>query len=131
MRSFPGNPYDGHTLKEALEQVAILTNQRPDMAVVDRGYRSQGRCEGTATRPPSLIAAIMLVVAIASRELVASVMLAPAGLRTQGTSDYSQFEQRSGQTGVAISLIAVTITSGILLAVNLWLARQGGSAFAG
>ena len=39
MRSFPGNPYDGHTLKEALEQVAILTNQRPDLAVVDRGYR--------------------------------------------------------------------------------------------
>ncbi len=39
MRSFPGNPYDGHTLKEALEQVAILTDQRPDLAVVDRGYR--------------------------------------------------------------------------------------------
>lgn len=39
MRSFPGNPYDGHTLRQALEQVAILTNQRPDLAVVDRGYR--------------------------------------------------------------------------------------------
>ena len=39
MRSFPGNPYDGHSLKEALEQVAILTDQRPDLAVVDRGYR--------------------------------------------------------------------------------------------
>jgi IS5 family transposase len=26
MRSFAGNPYDGHTLKEALEQVAILTD---------------------------------------------------------------------------------------------------------
>ena len=36
------NPYDGHTLKEALEQVAILTNQRPDLAVVDRGYRGHG-----------------------------------------------------------------------------------------
>ena len=42
MRSFPGNPYDGHTLKEALEQVAILTDQRPDLAVVDRGYRGHG-----------------------------------------------------------------------------------------
>ena len=42
MRSFAGNPYDGHTLKEALEQVAILTDQRPDVAVVDRAYRGHG-----------------------------------------------------------------------------------------
>jgi IS5 family transposase len=39
MRGFPGNPYDGHTLQEALEQVEILTDKRPDLAVVDRGYR--------------------------------------------------------------------------------------------
>ncbi|CAM8664247.1 Transposase, IS4-like [Paracoccaceae bacterium] len=44
MRSFAGNPYDGHILKEALEQVAILTDQCPDLAVVDRGYR--GHDEG-------------------------------------------------------------------------------------
>ena len=42
MRSFAGNPYDGHTLREALEQVTILTDQRPDLAVVDRGYRGHG-----------------------------------------------------------------------------------------
>jgi len=42
MRSFPGNPYDGRTLREALEQVTILTDQRPDLAVVDRGYRGHG-----------------------------------------------------------------------------------------
>lgn len=42
MRSFPGNPYDGHTLGPALEQVEILTGQRPDLAVVDRGYRGHG-----------------------------------------------------------------------------------------
>ena len=29
MRAMPGNPYDGHTLAEALEQVEILTDQRP------------------------------------------------------------------------------------------------------
>ena len=46
MRSLPGNPYDGHTLAEALEQVEILTNQRPRLAVVDRGYRGHG-VEGT------------------------------------------------------------------------------------
>jgi IS5 family transposase len=35
MRSFPANPYDGHTL----EQVEILTDQSPDLAAVDRGYQ--------------------------------------------------------------------------------------------
>ena len=44
MRSFPGNPYDGHTLRDALGQVEILTDQRPALAVVDRGYR--GHDEG-------------------------------------------------------------------------------------
>jgi hypothetical protein len=48
MRSFAGNPYDGHTLKEALEQVAILTDQRPDVAVVDRGYPLAGRAFANA-----------------------------------------------------------------------------------
>lgn len=39
IRSFPGNPYDGHTLREALEQVEILTDQCPEIVVADRGYR--------------------------------------------------------------------------------------------
>jgi IS5 family transposase len=38
-RSMPGNPYDGHTLHEALEQAAILSAVQPVMAFVDRGYR--------------------------------------------------------------------------------------------
>lgn len=42
MRALPGNSYDGHTLHEALEQVEILTDQRPNMAFVDRGYRGHG-----------------------------------------------------------------------------------------
>jgi IS5 family transposase len=42
MRALPGNPYDGHTLHEALEQVEILTDRCPDMAFVDRGYRGHG-----------------------------------------------------------------------------------------
>ena len=42
MRALPRNPYDGHTLAEALEQVAILTDRRPSLAVVDRGYRGHG-----------------------------------------------------------------------------------------
>lgn len=28
IRAMPGNPYDGHTLAETLEQVEILTDQR-------------------------------------------------------------------------------------------------------
>ena len=38
-RSMPGNPYDGHTLHEVLEQAAILSDVKPEMAFVDRGYR--------------------------------------------------------------------------------------------
>jgi transposase, IS5 family len=41
-RSMPGNPYDGHTLVDALDQVEILTDIRPSLAVVDRGYRGHG-----------------------------------------------------------------------------------------
>jgi IS5 family transposase len=39
MRSMPGNPYDGHTLAETLEQVGILADARPKIAIVDKGYR--------------------------------------------------------------------------------------------
>ena len=39
MRSLPGNPYDGHTLPEAIEQVSILTDQKPKTVFVNRGYR--------------------------------------------------------------------------------------------
>lgn len=39
MRSLPGNPYDGHTLPEAIEQITILTDQKPKAVFVDKGYR--------------------------------------------------------------------------------------------
>jgi len=42
MRTLPGNPYDGHSLREALEQTEILTGVRPQAAYVDRGYRGHG-----------------------------------------------------------------------------------------
>lgn len=38
-QSLPGNPYDGHTLKEALNQVEKLTGKRPKESYVDLGYR--------------------------------------------------------------------------------------------
>ena len=37
--SLPGNPYDGHTLGSALNQVERLTRQRPERCYVDLGYR--------------------------------------------------------------------------------------------
>jgi IS5 family transposase len=42
MRSFASNYHDGHPLKEPLEQVTILTDQRPELAAVDRSYRGHG-----------------------------------------------------------------------------------------
>ncbi len=38
-RSMLGNPYDGHTLADALEQAAILSDASPEVAIVDRGYK--------------------------------------------------------------------------------------------
>jgi IS5 family transposase len=41
-RAFTGNPYDGHTLREQLEQATILmqdTGHKPVTAYVDLGYR--------------------------------------------------------------------------------------------
>ena len=39
MRAMPGNPYDGHTLANAIEQVEILTETTPSIVLADRGYR--------------------------------------------------------------------------------------------
>lgn len=39
IKALPGNPYDGHTLKDALDQVERLTGKRPEECFVDRGYK--------------------------------------------------------------------------------------------
>jgi len=46
-QSLPGNPYDGHTLCAALEQVRKLTGESIREVFVDRGYRGHG-VEGPA-----------------------------------------------------------------------------------
>lgn len=38
-RSMPGNPYDGHTLKETIEQVEVLGDKCPGVVIVDKGYQ--------------------------------------------------------------------------------------------
>ena len=47
MRSLPGNPYDGHTLADALDQVTRLTGVRPAECFVDRGYRGHDETDTT------------------------------------------------------------------------------------
>lgn len=42
-----GNPYDGHTLEGAIQQIERLTNKTPDEVIVDQGYRGHGY-EGSA-----------------------------------------------------------------------------------
>jgi IS5 family transposase len=54
-RSMPGNPYDGHTLAEALEQAAILIDVKPEGAFVDHGYKGVA-VEGVKIYPPGIAA---------------------------------------------------------------------------
>jgi IS5 family transposase len=45
-RSFPGNPYDGHTMHEQIEQSAILMQGlgiKPEVVYADLGYRGEGK----------------------------------------------------------------------------------------
>ena len=37
--AFPGNPYDGHTLKEVVEETEALTGHEIERVYVDKGYR--------------------------------------------------------------------------------------------
>lgn len=41
-KTFPGNPYDGHTLQASLEQTARITGVEPKQAYADLGYRKSG-----------------------------------------------------------------------------------------
>ena len=42
MHAVTGNPYDGHTLADQLQQVETLTGRTPEACFVDRGYRGSG-----------------------------------------------------------------------------------------
>ena len=64
---------------------------------------------------PSLLVAMLLVFAIASRELVASLMVAPAGTATVSTFIFGQFEQGSPGIGMAMSVVAIFTTTALLV----------------
>jgi iron(III) transport system permease protein len=74
---------------------------------------------------PSMLAAMLLVFAVASRELVASVLVAPVGMPTVATFIWRQFEQGSVGLGMAMSAVAILITTTIPLLVTVVARRAG------
>lgn len=72
---------------------------------------------------PSVIAAMMMVFAVASRELVTSLLLAPAGLQTVSIYVWRQFEQGSVGAGMAMATVAVTLSLTVMLAAMRLQAR--------
>lgn len=64
---------------------------------------------------PSVAAAMLLVFAIASRELVASLLLAPTGMQTVSVYVWRQFEQGSVGEGMAMSMVAIGVTAALVL----------------
>lgn len=69
---------------------------------------------------PSLVASMLMVFAVASRELVTSLLLAPAGVQTVSIYVWRQFEQGSPGQGMAMACLAVTVSLSVMGAA-LWL----------
>ena len=51
-----GNPYDGHTLEESLQQHESLTGKRAKRVWADRGYRGEKKIEETIIKTPKPLA---------------------------------------------------------------------------
>ncbi len=101
---------------------------------VEAAARVAGAGVGTTFRrillpliAPSLIAAMLLVFAVASRELVASLLVAPVGMPTVSIFIWKQFEQGSVGLGMAMSAVAIAICTTIPLLVALSTRRLPGA----
>ena len=64
---------------------------------------------------PSLAAAMLMVFAVASRELVTSLLLAPAGVQTVSIYVWRQFEQGSVGMGMAMASVAALASLALML----------------
>ena len=120
MRSFAGNPYDGHTLRPALEQVEILTDQRPDLAVVDRGYRGHGE-----TRTRVLISGTRRAMApkmIADLRRRSAVEAAIGHMKTDGRLSRCPLKGTSGDALFAVLCACGHNIRKILAHLRAWLA---------
>ena len=62
---------------------------------------------------PAMLAAMLMVFAIASRELVTSLLLAPAGTQTVSVFIWRQFEQ--GSIGQGMAMATLTLLTGLVL----------------
>ncbi len=62
---------------------------------------------------PAMLAAMLMVFAIASRELVPSLLLAPAGTQTVSVFIWRQFEQ--GSVGQGMAMATLTLLTGLVL----------------
>ena len=62
---------------------------------------------------PALLAAMLMVFAVASRELVTSLLLAPAGTQTVAVFIWRQFEQ--GSVGQGMAMASLTLFVGLAL----------------
>ena len=65
---------------------------------------------------PALLAAMLMVFAIASRELVTSLLLAPAGTQTVSVFIWRQFEQ--GSIGQGMAMATLTLLTGLVLMLS-------------
>jgi iron(III) transport system permease protein len=73
---------------------------------------------------PSMVAAMLLVFAVAARELVASLLVAPVGMPVVSTFIWRQFEQGSVGIGMAMAFMALVATTLVPLAALALLQRQ-------
>ena len=76
---------------------------------------------------PALISSMLIVFAIASRELVNSLLLAPSGVQTVSIYIWQQFEQGSIGDGMAMGVVTV-LTSGSMLAIGAHWSRRFNNA---
>lgn len=74
---------------------------------------------------PSLLASMLLVFAVATRELVASIIVAPVGMQTIATYIWRQFEQGSVGLGMAMAFVTICITTFFPLVVLSLLGKRG------
>ena len=74
---------------------------------------------------PAMLAAMLMVFAIASRELVTSLLLAPAGTQTVAVFIWRQFEQ--GSVGQGMAMATLTLVTGLILMLTALAIMQRGT----
>ena len=75
---------------------------------------------------PGMIASMLLVFAVATRELVASIVIAPVGVSTISTYIWRQFEQGSVGQGMAMAFLTILISTAFpLMVLQLMRHRKG------